>query len=440
MRQMTDFWRGIVVARARFLHWLQMLVEFALAQGVGQVAGMLCGLIFVRLMPTDQYALYALCLTTLAMVSVGSDLGVTGYLSYFWRRNMQEGGDGIESKLAAVRLLRLGLFTLALVAGGLSLFTAASSTSFPLATTLVCFGFLACTAYVQLHASIDLLVMRLEGRQRITYYCDAVGNLTRLCVASSAIVGGVATAWFGLASGLLGTLLTYVVVRRNSRKIAVARINVTKSDWLDIRGYLFPLLPSVLVFMIQDPLVLWFTATRAGATTVAEVFALGRIGAIWAMLGTFAYLVLTPRLASIVDNARFLKMATLSFAALCILSATAVCVCWFYPQLPLSLLGHRYSHLQSELVIAAATSTAMVLASFLILAGRVRGWVKLDPIFGLGQLSIVILSCTYWNFDTTKHVLWLSFTIALSSLISAILIFSIGIFRPRLAGVSPLNP
>ena len=78
--------------RKKIGRWLVVLGEFAISQGLGQAAGMLVGLIYVRMMPTDQYAVYALCMATLAMVSVGSDLGLTGSLSYFWRQSLQERG------------------------------------------------------------------------------------------------------------------------------------------------------------------------------------------------------------------------------------------------------------------------------------------------------------------------------------------------------------
>src|SRR5262245_46109245 len=79
-----------LVMRGRITRWSQLFVEFALNQGLVQSAGMVSGLIYVRLLPVDQYALYALSLTALSFAAIGSDMGLTESLSYFWRKSRQD--------------------------------------------------------------------------------------------------------------------------------------------------------------------------------------------------------------------------------------------------------------------------------------------------------------------------------------------------------------
>src|SRR5262245_25739598 len=74
-----------------FARWSRLSIEFALGQALGQSAGLISGLIYVRLMPIDEYALYAMGLTSLTFVSIGSDLGLTGSVNYFWRENSRYG-------------------------------------------------------------------------------------------------------------------------------------------------------------------------------------------------------------------------------------------------------------------------------------------------------------------------------------------------------------
>jgi hypothetical protein len=58
----------------RIARWSRQSLEFAVVQGLAQAAGMISGLIYVRLMPVDQYALYAMALSSMAFVSIGSDM------------------------------------------------------------------------------------------------------------------------------------------------------------------------------------------------------------------------------------------------------------------------------------------------------------------------------------------------------------------------------
>ena len=69
-----------------FAQWSRLSVEFGLSQALGQSAALISGLIYVRLMPVDQYAVYAISLTSLAFISTGSDLGLTSSLNYFGAR------------------------------------------------------------------------------------------------------------------------------------------------------------------------------------------------------------------------------------------------------------------------------------------------------------------------------------------------------------------
>src|SRR5262250_3337438 len=90
----------------RIARWTQLCLEFALNQGLAQAAGMISGLIYVRLMPVDQYALYAMGLSALTFLTIGSDLGLTSALSYFWNQRVK-GCGAVEPRIAAVRRLRL---------------------------------------------------------------------------------------------------------------------------------------------------------------------------------------------------------------------------------------------------------------------------------------------------------------------------------------------
>lgn len=424
---------AFIGVRQKLRHWLVVFGEFSFAQGLSQAVGMLCGIIFVRMMPTSEYAVYALFMTTLVMVSVGSDLGLTGSLSYFWRRSLEQ-RQAIEPKLIAIKKLRVVLFCSALLVGGLSLFTSVRTSAISPAIILFCFCLIASTAFIQLHSSIDILLMRLERRQRTTYLCESAGSGARFTGAVAMVIFGMTTAWFGLVVGLLGAIVIQWTIRLNNKTPRVTQ-KVSQDDWKDIRVYMLPLIPSVLVFMIQEPLVLWLAATRAGSTAVAEVFALGRIGAIYALVGTFSYVVLTPMLSRISDNASFIKTTLVCLGGLCVVSSVALCIAWQIPEVPLWLIGHQYAHLHAELLIAMATSTTTVLASFFILTSRLRGWVKLDPYFALGQLTAIFVFCTFWQFDTTAYVLALNFAIAFMSLIFAGATFGIGVLRPALVSV-----
>src|SRR6516162_9325853 len=122
-----------------FARWSRLSVEFALSQALGQSAGLIAGLIYVRLMPVDQYALYAMGLTSLAFISTGSDLGLTSALNYFWREGSRD-RCGIEPIVAAVQRLRWALLVLASFVSGALLLKATREQNLSMISVLACFG------------------------------------------------------------------------------------------------------------------------------------------------------------------------------------------------------------------------------------------------------------------------------------------------------------
>ena len=286
-----------------------------------------------------------------------------------------------------------------------------------------------------MHSSVEIMITRLEGRQRLTYYCEIAGTGARLAVAVAMLLTGILTAWFGLMGGLMGAAVTWAGIRFIGRQKPQLDHKIDSADWRDIRGYLLPLFPSVAVFMVQEPLVLWLAATRTGPTAVAEVFALGRISAIYGLIGGFSNIVMIPVLSRITDDRRFMKISVQYIVVLSILSILVLAVTWLFPELPLFLIGNKYSHLHGELLISMLTSIIMVLASFFILAVRLRGWVKLDTYFALWQLMAIFSLCALWKFDTTMQIVGLNLAISISSLICAIATFGIGLVRPAMVSI-----
>jgi len=249
------------------------------------------------------------------------------------------------------------------------------------------------------------------------------------------IVSGIATAWFGLATGLAGAAAITLVLgfyERSKVGATASQIQISGQDWREIRVYLLPVLPSVMVYMAQDPLIYWFTAQRGGATAVAEVFALARIGAILALAGTFVYVVLTPRLARIEEPSRYLRALVAYLVGLTVLGLCAVLIVAIVPQAALWLIGQNYMHLERELIVIVSAVAVTIPTTLIVLSNRIRGWVALDPIMACLQLTLILGLCLTWDFSSTLNVVILSLTLATTASASAAIICLVGLFHPPL--------
>jgi hypothetical protein len=113
---------------------------------------------------------------------------------------------------------------------------------------------------------------------------------------------------------------------------------VSRETWRQVATYIIPLLPSTVVYMAQEPLVLWLALTLGGQTPLSETFAVGRIAAIYGILGSFIIVVLTPRLARTADEAHFARLTGFFVVIVVALSAAALIVAHVTPRALLCLL------------------------------------------------------------------------------------------------------
>jgi O-antigen/teichoic acid export membrane protein len=381
-----------------FARWSRLSVEFGLSQALGQSAALISGLIYVRLMPVDQYAVYAISLTSLAFISTGSDLGLTSSLNYFWREGSRDQGS-IEPIIAAVQRLRWALLVLASFVSGALLLKAIREQDLPIIGVFACFGLAVGTVSARLRATLDIQLMRLEGMQRESYYCEAAGSITRLLVAVAMIVTGITTALFGLAGGLLGSLAMWAAVRGFAGTPRSKLQAVESETWRKLLGYAIPTAFTTLVYIVQLPVVLWLALTFGGKTLLAETFAVGRIGAIYGLMVGFVGVVIAPRLARISDDAHFALIVGLLMLALVILSIGATMIAYLAPSALLLLIGQKYVHLEREVVLSIAAASFELLTAFLAMANRMRGWVRLESVTAACQAAIIFILASHWSFQ-----------------------------------------
>jgi O-antigen/teichoic acid export membrane protein len=417
----------------RIFRWAKLFLEFAVNQGVAQAAGMISGLIYVRIMPVDQYALYAIAASTLAFLSVSSDLGLSGVLAYHWREGLLKKDDTtIHSIIVAVRKLRLIFLVIACIISGAFLIKTFTVQNFSISNFWACFALVVATSWANTRTTVDLLLMRLMGKLRQSYYCESLGSIARFLAAGMMAVAGLTLAAFGLVGGLLGSLVTLATLRAVENIPATPPQPVRREIWHRIFSFIGPTFPAMVVHMVQDPLIAWLALTVGGQAVISEAFAVGRIAIIYGFMGSFVIAVVAPRLASITDEPHLMRMASLFLLALALLCIDAITLAYFVPEVFLLLIGPRYAHLNESLVLAIISASLGLLITFLVTVNRLRGWVRLEPVMAATQLGAIFLFASHWSFDSSANVLKLTVALGGVSLICTFLTSVAGLFAPKL--------
>jgi O-antigen/teichoic acid export membrane protein len=342
---------------------------FSLVQGLTQLLALGAGILWVRALAKDEYALYTLANSVLALAAVLTDLGAGSALHHYFHRL---GGDGepFSSYLAAVRGLRrwlaLGVLPVLLVL----LATQVGGRAVSLGAAMALLVLVLLSSLVQQESVIRLTVLRLLGRWRSVYRSEVVLAAIRFVAAGLALAARAGSALVALAANLLATLVGTALARLPG----ASRPGGARSERREVLRYLAPIVPDTVYYALQGQLVVWLAALAGGSAQVAEVGALTRIGLLFAIPQNLAGSYLVPKLAGRHGEAEF-RTATLRYGAFLVtIAACALVVSWLWPAPFLALLGRDYKDLDEGLRLVVAASAAWVLGGFCVQVNRTRGW------------------------------------------------------------------
>lgn len=400
-------------------------------QGLGAVTT----LSFVNLLPTHEYAIFALCLTTSNFLSITSDLGLMSSLNYFWRSTKT--ADALfEDRYAAIRRVRLMLFLVAgAIAVGVLVFLGLKQGA-PVRTVLLTAALTLGLAWLQVNAQMLVVPLRLAQKLRLAYAIELGAAVVRVSLALLAFVLAWAEAWVPLASMAVAALLTLVLARRHVPPEIVSRRKPSRESMRAVGAYILPTIPGTFIFATQDAFVYWLASISGGATVVAQAFALGRLAAIFVMLNSIMSNVIVPRLVNVRDDRRAHRNGLLPIVLIAFFCGVIVIAAGLFPAPFLFVLGEKYSGLGIELVLSLATATLALLATMLGQVSRTMGWVRWETPLIFVHAGVALAVIPFFTFTTTQGVLSYSLALAgfgLAKMIAIHVLGSRGIDPPWLS-------
>jgi O-antigen/teichoic acid export membrane protein len=423
--------------------WAGILSAYFTAQSLTQATGLAAGLLLVRFMPVQQFALYTLATSVVTFFTFASDLGSTSSLLYFFQRAVKTGED-FHPYLAAVLSLRRWAFLLGAAAILLAFPRSATAKGFGLGDVAAVTAALLLCVWFQIASAVRVLSLRLAGSFGRSYRAEIAGGAVRLVIALLMVAASLLRAWLGMLGSALGAAATASLAglaptarRRPAAALpgdAAAAPAVARDLGpyrRQILRYLLPSLPGALYFSLQGPLVVWLAATFGAARNIAEVGALGRLGLIVGMFSGLTGVVLLPRLARIVDDRRYWRRY-LQYGGLLLAFALALlAVALLLPGALLLVLGRQYSGLHRELVLVIAGAGLTLLGGYVIGVNFSRSWNRWE------SLALLLLMAAQAGFvaalplATTAGVLRFNLLSSATGLGLQLAITAVGYRRPR---------
>jgi O-antigen/teichoic acid export membrane protein len=341
-----------------------------LTQGVGALTGIL----IVRDLPIDGYAMYTLALSVNTAASMAMDSGVISAVSAIGGKVHTDPvrlGRLVASTLKVRRVLEtFGLLAAAPLLGWRLAHAGADKTTILLVMAIS-------ATFIHSRVSLDIFeqVLRLELRSEEALRIEAKSMTLRMLLA-----GGVALIWHSFALVLLASLVAMRFQLRQLRPRVFLHLDAkalpdevfTKSLWSSYATQA----ASTFYMIFSSQATVLVLSFFGGNTALASIGALSRLSVLFTIcsvvITNFAY----PRISRARNGEELRNRLGLLLG---VATLTAVVVCGLVsidPGLVLWVLGPRYSHLGPEVRLYFATSTLGMLTYMIWGVDAARGWIR----------------------------------------------------------------
>ena len=373
-------------AYTRVGDWLKLLAITGSAQVLVQAIGFVSAILIIRLLPTNEYALYTLANSMLANLMILGDSGIaSGVMSEggkVWRDREKLGavlatGLSLRFKFAIYSLIAVtGPFFYLLYHHGASWWT----------SVLIVFSIIP------------------------AFYAATIGNLYEIAPKLNQEIIPLQKIQVGTASGrmvlsilsLFALPFTFIAtfasgiaqIWANRRTFKVSAIFADPAQQPDpvVRKRLLSMskrmLPEAIYICISAQITIWLISFFGSTSAVAEAGALTRLTTVINLFSMLFAAIIVPRFARMLNGHLLMRRYVQIQLGMLILGVAAIALIWIFSSQILWILGPAYVNLRVELLLMMTGSGIYVIGQSCFLLCTSKTWV-INP-----AISIPISICT----------------------------------------------
>lgn len=352
---------------------LGRLTGVASAQLVVQLIGFGVGIVLVRCMTQTQYGYYTLAISMASVANILTDLGLATAVMAIGGRllgQQQALGTLIEDANHLHRTLSVWSFAVLIPCCAWLLMRQQT----PIGQVAVLTTLIIAASVLNVRVGIALSIARLAGhvalQQKLDLFVNAAKFMAVLLLALVALDASVACLL-----NLAVAAVYFISLRHYLAGQFQAPEPATGAHLPALRRHLWQQAPNAIYFVLSSQLAVWLIGVFGNAERVAEVGALGRLGAGFAVIGAVSAALVLPYFARhdgpVELMSGFIGVNAFYLALLALLLSLASA----FPDTILWVLGGSYGDLQSELVWMILASTLATWSGTVYSIGCARGWV-----------------------------------------------------------------
>jgi O-antigen/teichoic acid export membrane protein len=386
--------------KRRILTWSGVLARFFTVQLAVQVATAAAGIIIVRWLTKPEYAYYAIATSIIFSATALTDCGVSVSLSALGGKIWQDNeafGTLIASALSIrkwfVGVVVVGVFAVApilLIRDGSSYLTSAAVTAV-----------LAISLLVQFGIGLFRVVPQLRGNYRLLENTAMAAIVVRLALLGL-LYFTILNAITVLVTNAIGMGVQLWLFERYASGEVNLKAKADKKMVSEILGIVRKQVPYEVYGAISGQISVLLISVFGNSARVADVGALSRLAMIFTATSGVLTNILMPRFARCQDPERLLPLYLKILLLYSGVVSSVTLIGWLFPNQLVSLLGHNYSNLGSECLLALSSYVSGAIASAVWGLNISRGWIV--PAWIGVSLGILAQICGILIFDVrTVH-------------------------------------
>jgi O-antigen/teichoic acid export membrane protein len=411
----------------RMRRWGPALTKFLFVQIMVQALGALAGIIVVRTLDRQDYALYTISNSTTSGLFWLANSGITYAVSGIGGRVWQD-RDRLGQVLKTALKVSRGMLFLASIPMLLLLVWLLHSNGGSVPAIAVILLIVMLGAFTQLLSGIYVLAPRLVGEFRFLQKIDFVAAASRLVLiaAASAIFLDTPVA---MVIALAVAFAQWRAIRRwcsRNVNLAAPPDAVIASEMRTVARRQWP---NELYFAFQGQISVFLLSLFGTTESVANLGALSRIGLLFAATTATMQGIVLPGFARCQDAGRLPRLyaqvlaGNIAFASLPVIAAIVA------PGPFLWLLGPKYSQLSLALLLIAINAAAGTLNGVTGALNAARAWVIPGWFLVPARLATQLGLMAAIGVSTLPQVLWISILAEASS--AALNIVAAAVFMRR---------
>ncbi|MBD8389757.1 polysaccharide biosynthesis protein [Dysgonomonas sp. BGC7] len=388
---------------AKALHWGKLISVTGSAQMIVQAVGFVSGILVIRMLPVEEYAIYTLANTMLGTMTVLSDGGIsTGVMAQggkVWQDREKLGavlatGLDLRRKFAIGSLIiSIPILAYLLHTHGVSWLTIALIT-----VSLIPAFFAALSdTLLQVPAKLHQAILPLQRNQ------VEVG-IGRLVLTGISIF---AFPWAFVAVLASGIPRMYGNIKL--RKIANVFVDKSQEPNLEDRKNVLKIVkrlyPSSLYYAFSGQITIWLISVFGNTYSVAELGALTRIVVLFTMFEILINTLFIPRFAILTQKKYLMRCFFFVISFVLILALLLLIFTYLLSDPILWLLGNNYKNLNLALLLKVTGSCIGLFSRAVYAMSTSKGWV-INPMISIPiNLLAIIVGILLFNLSTLEGVL-----------------------------------